>query len=133
MTPARILRWSSGAVGVTLIVLNSLHLSVGLLRVRAALEQAAIAPRFGEPLTIAWVYIGCINIALGILLLWLGPDLAAGSAAAWKAGLILGVALVAVGLASYLATGKHPGLLFFSLLGLVLLVPLVTFRQHFRR
>jgi hypothetical protein len=45
----------------------------------------------------------------------------------------LGIALVAVGVASFLAAGRHPGLLLFSLFGFILTVPLVIFREHFGR
>jgi hypothetical protein len=130
---SRSVLWSVGVVGTLLVVLNVAHLTFGFARLQHALATEPIPTRLAEPLKIAWVYIGSVTLLLGGLLLWLLPDLAAGSAGAWKAAVGLGLTLVGVGIASFLATGRHPGLLFFCLLGIALLAPLLLARPSFQR
>jgi len=133
MTTPSAVRWSVGVVASLLIILNLLHLTLGFTRLQRALAEQPIPARFADPLRTAWLYIGSVTLLLGILLLWLLPDLSAGSAGAWKAAVGLGVTLIVVGIASHFATGRHPGLLFFCVLGLALLVPLLLARQFFQK
>ena len=127
-----ILRWSFRLVGALLIVLNTFHLTVGFVRLQKALLAESIPQRFAEALKTAWLYVGTLGLVFGVLLLWTAGQAAAGDPVAWKVGTSIGVALVLTGVASFLATGKHPGLLVVSLFGLVLLIPLLLFRSHFR-
>lgn len=128
----RIVAWSFGIVGALLVVLNAFHLSVGFARVRRALESQPIPERFADALKTAWLYLGTMGVVLGVLLCWLAADAAAGSPVAWKAGVAIGVGLVAVGVASFFATGRHPGFLVLSVFGLAVLVPLLVYRAYFR-
>lgn len=127
----RAVRWSVGLIGVLLVALNAFHLTLGMAGMRQAVSDEAVAPRIAEALAIAWVYMGCINLILGLLLLWLIPDLSAGRIGAWKAAIGVGAALVVVGVASFVTAGSHPGLLLFSLFGLVVLGPLIALRGYF--
>ena len=128
-----IIRWSFRAVGLLLILLNAFHLTLGFVRLQRALAAETIAPRFEEALKTAWLYLGTTGLALGVMLLWLSADAAAGDPVAWKAGMTIAAALIVVGVASFLATGKHPGLLLLCLFGLAVAIPLLVFREHFRR
>ena len=117
-------RWSFLLVGVVLVLLNTMQVTVGFARLRRALAADPIPKRLDEPLRTAWVYTGIVGIALGALLLALSGDAAAGNPAAWKAGVGIGLTLVATGIASFLATRSHPGLLIVSVFGIAILVPL---------
>ena len=132
MQPASIIRWTFVGVGVLLVILNAVHLSVGFARLRHALEAEPIPLRFAEALKTAWLYVGSTGLAFGLMLCWFSPDAAAGSAVAWKIGMAIGVTLIAAGAATYFATGKHPGLLFLSVFGLAVVIPLLVYRAHFQ-
>lgn len=125
MQGASIVRWSFLGVGILLVILNAFHLTAGFVRVRHALDAQPIPPRFADALQTAWLYLGSMGLAFGVILCWCASDAAAGSIVAWKIGMTIGVALIATGVAAYLATGKHPGLLFLSVLGVVILIPLI--------
>src|SRR5215210_1514318 len=131
VTPS-LVRWCIGGIGGVLILLNALHLTVGFARLQRALTEEPIPDRFAEPLKTAWLYLGSVSLLLGVLLLWLLPEIQLGRPAAWKAVVWVGLALVATGISAYLATRNHPGLLFLCLLGLVLLIPLLYYRDHFQ-
>ncbi|MGH9421484.1 MAG: hypothetical protein ACRD3J_16015 [Thermoanaerobaculia bacterium] len=118
-------RWSVIAVASLLILLNLAHISLGFVRLKNALLAEPIPERFADPLKTAWLYLGTVGLSLGLILLWLLPNLLRGDTGAWKATFGVGVALIAVGLGSYLATRKHPGLLALCILGLALVVPLL--------
>lgn len=132
MRPTSLIRWTFLAVGALLVILNALHLTLGFARLLHALETEPIPLRFAEALKTAWLYAGTFGLASGLMLCWLSSDAAAGSSVARKAGMAIGVTLIAAGAAAYFATGKHPGLLFLSVFGVVVLVPLLVYRTHFQ-
>lgn len=131
MEPGSILRGIAGVVGILLLVLNAFHMTFGFIRLRRALAAEPIPPRFDDALRTAWLYLGTMGFSAGALLLWLLPDLGAGAMSAWKGATAIAGLLIASGIASYVATRKHPGMLFLSVLGLALLIPLIMFRPHF--
>ena len=120
-----LIRWSVIVVAAALILLNFVQITVGFSRLSRALEVEPIPQRFADPLRTAWLYLATLGLSIGILLLWLLPNLLRGDSGAWKATLGIGFGLVATGIASFLATRRHPGMLALSVLGLVLVVPLL--------
>lgn len=131
MSAMTVIRLVTAAIGGLLVLLNVFHLSIGLIRLHRALSTEPIAARLVDPLKIGWVMSGCWNLLLGLILLWLLPDLAAGSIAAWKVATAISVGLIVVGIAAVAMTRGHYGLLAFSLFGLLLLVPLLLGRSLF--
>lgn len=131
MAPLTVIRLTAGIVGGLLVLLNGLHLTFGFVRLNQALATESISARLADPLKTGWIISGCVNLILGLVLLWLLPDLASASPVAWKVAVVIALGLVALGLAAVLATGRHFGLLAFSFLGLSLLVPLLLWRSLF--
>ena len=131
MSPMTVIRLAAAAVGSLLVLLNAFHLSIGLVRLHRALSTETIAARLIDPLKLGWVMSGCLNLLLGLILLSLLPDLAAGSLVAWKVAMAIGIGLVALGIAAVAVTRGHYGLLTFSIFGLLLLVPLLSWRSLF--
>ena len=126
-----VIRGVAATVGSLLLLLNALHLTVGFVRLRRALAAEPIVPRFDDALRTAWLYLGAMGFMSGAMLLWLLPDLGAGSIGAWKGAAGIAGLLIAGGVASYAATRKHPGMLALSVMGLALLVPLLIYRSQF--
>jgi hypothetical protein len=133
MAPTAVVRLAAGIVGGLLVILNSAHLTIGLIRLHRALGEEPISTRLADPLKTGWVMSGTLCLFSGALLLFLLPDLAVGSYAAWKAAAVTASGLVLLGVAAVLATGRHFGLLLLSVMGLAVLVPLLVWRLHFQQ
>ena len=122
------------AVGGLQLLANLATLIRGPLRIRAELQAGALSERFADLLSVSWVYGGVANLCIAALLIILSSPLREGSALAWRVATAIGLYYVVVGMATYLfGVRKHPGLLVFVLLGLVLLVPLWAARAGYGR
>ena len=117
-------RWTFTSVGILFVLLNTMQVTIGFARLLRALATDPIPKRLEDPLRTAWIYLGILGIALGALLILISKDAAAGDPVARKVGIAIGVALVAAGIGSFLATRAHPGLLVISVFGAIVLIPL---------
>lgn len=131
MNGLAVIRAIAGSVGGLLVVLNALQLTFGFVRLHRALGTENIPQRFADALRTGWVISGTVGILLGIVLLCLLPDLGSASRLAWRVTTVIAAGLVVLGVLAVLATGRHFGLLFFSAMGLSLLVPLLVRRSLF--
>lgn len=118
-------RWLMAGTGAVQLLANAMTLVSGLPKIRQEAAAGALSQRFADLLSVAWTYSGLANLCLSAMLVLVSGPAAQGDPGArrvaWGIGLyyvLLGPALYFVGLR------RHPGLLFFSLLGLVVLAAL---------
>jgi len=115
-----IVRWTMLAVGWAMIALNALHLVAGVPRLRARIAAGEVAQSLAAPFLTAWIWLGIVDLILGVILLLIARDAATGNVVARRVALSIGIGLLIVGLAAFAASPKHPGLLVVSLFGLIL-------------
>ena len=119
---AGLARWLLAGTGALQLLLNAMTLVRGLPKIRQEVAGGALNERFGDLLSVAWSYAGLANLCLSALLVLVSAPAAHGDPVARRVAWGIGLYYVALGPALYF-TGlrRHPGLLVFSLLGLVVL------------
>ena len=132
MRSALILKLSTRCAGAVLVILNVLHLVYGLPRLKTRIAAREVSEGLATPVLAAWVNVGIAGIAFGVLLLIVSGDLAEGARLARKVVLGIAVALLVLGIGTFAVAGHHPGFLVISLLGVVVAMPILMNRAHFR-
>jgi hypothetical protein len=117
-------------IGSLLLLTSLVHL-LGINDTVIALKTGDIARAYEANIIIIWVFGGISFLLLGIWLLFLSRELRQLSRRAWWQALVIGLALSAFGLGSWLQYPKVFHVLYFFVLGMVLLLPLAFFARPF--
>ena len=119
-TPAS--SYAALAIGIFQVLANAALLVRGFSRVPAVLATEGATPRIGHLLSTAWVYGMLGNVCISLVLVFLYAPLRSGDPLATRIAFVIGAYYVVLGVATYtFAPVRTPGMLVFSVLGLVLL------------
>ena len=118
------------AVGALLCGIGILHDVVNLKSVNRAIARGEIAEKLGPQLIANVTMAGVALVLLGLFLFVVASDLQKGKRLAWRIGFAVGLFLVVAGVVGYWWQ-PIPIVFIFSLLGAVLLAPLLLWRDHF--
>jgi len=125
MSSAHLGGYAAVGVGGFQLLVNTVLLLRGFTRLPQALAQEGATQRIADLLRTAWIYAMLGNICLSVVLLVVASPLRAGEPVARQVTVAIGAYYVVLGVGAYgFAPGRHPGLLAFSALGLVLLAAL---------
>jgi peptidoglycan/LPS O-acetylase OafA/YrhL len=116
--------------GVMLWVTSIVHM-LGLNDTLIALKIGDISKAYEANLVIIWIFGGVCMFLLGAWLLFLSPELKKGSKKAWRQVLVISISLCLFGLASWLEYPKVVHVLYFFLVGLLLLIALMAEYRFF--
>lgn len=128
-------RWTRAAVlsgGSLIVLLGILHDVAGLPALRRAVARGELAERLAGPQIVNWLFSGAAMCLLGILVILAAWDLDRAGRLARRVIVISGAFFVALGLFAYAVEPRAP-VLVFSLLGLILCVPLLAGAKQRRR
>jgi hypothetical protein len=118
------------SAGVLLIGTSFAHF-LNINETLVAEKTGDIAKAYVASVTGMWIFSGMCMLLLGIWLLFLSKDLKSGSRKAWWQAVIIGVCLTAFGIICWQLFPAALYFLYFSLIGILLLVPLFTpSRRH---
>jgi hypothetical protein len=110
------------AIGVFQVLANVALLLRGFSRLPAELVAEGATARIAHLLRTAWVYGMLGNVCVSLVLIFLYAPLRSGDPLATRIASVIGVYYVVLGVATYaFAPVRTPGMLAFSVLGLVLL------------
>jgi len=130
MKAARITYISTLVTGVLLLFTSLVHL-LGINDTVIALKTGDIARAYEANIIIIWIFSGISFLLLGVWLLFLSRDMAQLRRKAWWQTLLIGLALAAFGLGCWIAYPKVFHVLYFFVLGMILVVPLLLFARPF--
>jgi hypothetical protein len=112
-------------IGGLQILANGLLLLRGFTRLPRELATEGATTRLAVLLRAAWAYGMLGNLCLGVVLILIAPGLQAGEPLPRRIATTVGAFYALAGGVTYAFTpGRHAGLLGFSAMGMVLLVPL---------
>jgi hypothetical protein len=119
--------WLVTTVAVLFLLLNLAHVTVGWVRLRRLLvANPTTNERIADVIQVAWLGIGVCGACMSAVLLALGPAAIAGDYEARAGSFIIALGLIALGVAQFVSTRKHPGLLVISAFGIAVLVALYS-------
>ena len=127
-TRATLTRWSISIAAVLLFLVGILHAVVNVRWIRGLMARGVIAERFGLQMLANVAFGGAMLSLLGLILLLVAYGLPRGGRLLWWIGVLVGVFLVAFGVAGYLLQ-PVPSVFLFSALGALVCVPLLLWRR----
>jgi hypothetical protein len=123
-----LVRWSIAIAATLLFLVGILHAVMNERSLRRLMARGVLAERFGTEMVANVVLGGAMLSLLGIILLLVAFGPGSGSRALWWIGLLVGLFLVAFGVAGYLLY-PVPSVFLFSALGLLVCVPMLLRRE----
>ncbi len=111
-------------VGVLMILTGCLHI-FDINDTLIAIKTGDIATSHAPAVISIWIFAGLGMFLVGVWLLFLSADLKKFRRKAWWQALIIAVSLMGCGIGCWMQYPKSIHLLFFSLMGLILLFPLL--------
>jgi hypothetical protein len=118
--------------GVLLIITSLLHF-FNINDTMIAIKTGDIAPSHASNAVSTWIFSGISMFMIGLWLLFLLDNLKKLQIKAWWQAFLIGTALVAFGGGCWLKYPKELHLLYFLLLGMILLIPLIFQAGRFRK
>lgn len=117
-----------GLVGTFLLVIGVVHAVVNARGIGRAIARSEIRESLGSAMVANAVVSGAALTFLGVILLVCARDLRSANRTAWSISFLIGLFLVACGIAGY-AWRPDEHVLVFSLAGALVLVPLLIWRR----
>jgi hypothetical protein len=118
--------------GMLLMLTSILHL-LNINDTLIAIKTGDIAPSHAANIVIIWIFSGVSMFLLGSWLLFLSNDLKKLSRKAWWQALLICTALGATAIFCWVQYPRALHVLFFLLLGLILLLPLLGYSRQFKQ
>ncbi len=118
--------------GILLIITSLLHF-FNINDTIIAIKTGDIAPSHASNAVSTWIFSGISMFIIGVWLLCLLDNLKKLQVKAWWQAFLIGTALAVFGGGCWLKYPKELHLLYFLLLGMILLVPLILYAGRFRR
>ena len=125
-------RWSISIAAALLFLVGILHAIVNVRWLRRLLDDGVIAERFGTQMIANVAFGGALLSLLGVILVLVAFGLGPGARALWWIGVVIGLFLVAFGVAGYLLE-PVPRVFLFSALGALVCGPLLVWRKDLLR
>ncbi len=116
------------AGGVLLVVLGFLHEILGLPGLQRAIARGEVAQRLAASQVVNWAFSGAAISLLGVFAILAAMELDGGGRLARRLIILTGIFFLVVGIAAY-AWQPSPAVLVFSVVGLILCVPVVLGSQ----
>jgi hypothetical protein len=117
--------------GILLIITSLLHF-FNINDTIIAIKTGDIAPSHASNAVSTWIFTGISMFIIGVWLLCLLDNLKKLQVKAWWQTFLIGTALAVFGGGCWLKYPKELHLLYFLLLGMILLVPLILYAGRFR-
>jgi hypothetical protein len=118
--------------GILLIITSLLHF-FNINDTIIAIKTGDIAPSHASSAVSTWIFSGISMFIIGIWLLFLLDNLRKLQMKAWWQAFLIGTALAVFGGGCWLKFPKELHLLYFLLLGMILLIPLILYAGKFRK
>jgi hypothetical protein len=119
------------ATGLLLIFTSVIH-SLNITETFIAIKTGDVAMSYASSATGMWIFSGISMFLLGVWILFLANDLKKLMRKAWLQTFIIGISLSCFGIGCWLQYPKAFHFLYFLLLGLILLLPLIINAKKFR-
>jgi hypothetical protein len=119
-------------VAILLVFTSLLHL-VNINDTIVALKTGDISKAYESDIIIIWVFAGMCMLLIGIWLFFLAPELKELNLKAWWQAFVIGSALSIFGLLCWLKYPRLIYVLYFMMLGLIVLLPLVLHAGRFMK
>ena len=132
MNRQTVTRSLGASVGVLLSLVGLLHAVVNVRGLQRAVARGEIAERLGPQMIANVVFGGATLTLCGAILLLVAFGLRAPHRTLWSIGVLIGLFLLAMGVAAYLLE-PIPSVLLFSALGALVCIPLLLWRRGFTK
>lgn len=118
------------ATGLLLIFTSVIH-SLNITETFIAIKTGDVAASYASSATAMWIFSGMSMFLIGVWILFLAKDLKRLMRKAWWQGIVISLSLFAFGIGCWLQYPKVFHFLYFSLIGLILLLPLIMNARKF--
>ncbi len=119
----------SGVLLICTAIFHSLNINDTLV----SIKTGDIAASYASSATGMWIFSGMSMLLLGIWLLFLSRDIKKCNRKAWWQAIIIGLSLSGFGIGCWLQYPKAFHFLYFLVLGLILLIPLIYYTKQFKK
>jgi hypothetical protein len=133
MAKERIMSGCARLAGVLLVLSAIPHATLGMAEVITSIKTGDVRASMADTFRAIWMFGSVMLLLSGLWALFVAGELRQLKPRAWWQGIIIGLGYTAWAIGSMVLVGVQAHLVAFSLIGLVMLVPLLIWAPHFFR
>ena len=118
--------------GILLLVCSVLHATLGTSDVLMGIKTGDVRASMADTVRTIWIYSTIMLVLSGIWTLFLAGELKQLKRRAWWQGIFIGLGYTGGSVGAIMATKVQPHLIFYGVIGLLLLLPLIFWAGSFR-
>ena len=132
MPKEKIISSCARLAGFMLLVSSVLHSTLGTSEILMGIKTGEVRAGMADTFRIIWIYSTIMLILSGIWTLFLASELKQLKRRAWWQGLFIGLGYTGGSVAAMVVTQAQAHLIFYGMIGLLLLLPLIRWAGSFK-